>query len=289
MTTTDQLSQQLKALPPDLPDEADRLDQIGQRVVRRRRRTAAVTAAGAFAVVLAGWGVTQVIPGDPGPTGPAGSVVTTSPGFEFSNRSPGTVLGSTALAEPTTFTGSGVQEVDLAGISRPEGTEALRLRVDCEGDALAMWPFRAATVSCRPVDGLPEQAYQEFPRSFLVPVEQADGAFTIQVTDEASWELVVEPVEVDQIPFGVNERGQTYGVASPMGEPDLVEVRGEDMVGGYVEASRLEKLAGATPETLEELERWREVEREPLEIPTYSSDGVTVKGRLEIQVPVERR
>ncbi|ANS78532.1 hypothetical protein SGUI_1136 [Serinicoccus hydrothermalis] len=289
MTTTEQISQQLKALPPVMEEQDDRFAQVERRVGRARRRTAGATAAGVLALVLAGWGATQVLPGDEQPTGPATTGGSGSPGTEFSNRSPGTILGSSALAEGTTFTGAGVQEVDLSTVGTPGGTDALRLQITCEDPAEVMWPFRATVTGCRQASDPASPADEIFPLSFLVPVEDAEEPFSVQVTDDVSWELMAEPVEVDQIPLGVNERGQTYGVDTPLARPDLVEVRGSDLGGGYVEAEQLEDLIGEPPTTLSGLEAWESVEREPLEIPTYASDGLTVKGTLEIQVPVDPR
>ncbi|WP_151524637.1 hypothetical protein [Serinicoccus kebangsaanensis] len=289
MTTTEQISQQLKTLPPALEEQTDRFDQVERRVGRGRRRAAGATAAGVLALVLAGWGVAQVLPGDSDPTGPAGTGSGSGPGIEFSNRSPGTILGSSALGDGRTFTGAGVQEVDLSSVPRPEGTEALRLQVTCEDPARVMWPFRATVASCHGAGELDETMGETFPLSFLVPVEEADGPFSVQVTEDVPWELRVEPVEVDQIPLGVNDRGQTFGVETPMGTPDLVEVRGEDLVSGYIEDDRARELAGDTPTTLSGLEAWRELERQPLEVPTYESDGLTVKGTFQIQVPAEPR
>ena len=288
MTTTEQISQQLKALPPELPDADDRLERIEGGVVRRRRRLATASAAGALAIVLAGWGLTQVV-GDEEAFGPAGSTETTAPGVEFSNRSPGTILGSTPLAEGEVIEGAGVQEVDLSAVERPAGTEAYRLLVECSEDANVLWADVGIEAWCRELGELEEAAYRTYPLSYYLPVEDAAEPFLVQVSDDVPWEMLVEPVEMERIPLGVNSRGQTYGKASPFGQPDLLEVRGDDLVAGYLDRAALEERTGRQPRTFAEWDAWRERETEPIEVPLYDADGVTVVGSFEIQIPVDDR
>lgn len=289
MTTTEQIGQQLKALPPELPEVDDRLEQIEVRVVRRRRRVTTATAAGALAVVLAGWGLTQVV--GESAYGPAGTTQTTAPGVEFSNRSPGTILGWTELGDPTTIDGRGEQDIRLPEGPYPDGTEALSLSLSCTDEAYVLWPFAGIYTSCRPADQ-PAPEITTFSGEFLVPIDEADETFAMQVSDDSAWRLVVTPVEVDQIPLGVNERGQTYGVDNPLHRPDLMEVRRPDLVGGYVDRLRFERLLPPAPEP-EELRAGRtggdSREMQTIEVPIYASDGVTLKGSYEIQVPVEER
>lgn len=284
MTTTEQISQELKALPPTLPEPEDRLEHVERRVVRRRRRLAAATAGGALALVLAGWGLTEVVSG-PEALGPAGTEETSSPGVEFSNRSPGTILGSSETGEPTMLEGTGAEEIDLPSGPYPDGTDALRLSVTCADTAELMWPHRGTVLGCPTSD----PGTDRFPAAMLVPLSAADEPYSVQVSREVAWELTVTPVEVDRIPLGVNAQGQTYGVDTPLGRPDLMEVQREDLVSGYLESARVEELAGPDPQTFEERDAYRAVEREPLEVPMYASDGVTVRGSYELQVPADER
>ncbi|WP_298747352.1 hypothetical protein [uncultured Serinicoccus sp.] len=287
--TTDQIRDQLQALPPDLPDAPDRFDAVQGRVVRRRRRLAAVTAGAALALVLAGWGAAELLPLDTGgTTAPAGPDQHQGPGTEFSNRSPGTILGSEATGESTVRRGTGVQQVDLPAPPLPAGTDALRLRVTCQEEATLMWPFNGTTTGCPQAEAeVGATDLDSFPFTFLVPLTDAGQPFEVQVSGATPWELSVTPVSVDQIPYGVNARGQTYGVATPLVRPDLVEVRGEDLTAGYLDARSTEELVGLPPETLAELEAYRQVERETLRVPLYASDGLTLRGTYEIQAPVD--
>ena len=131
------------------------------------------------------------------------------------------------------------------------------------------------------IDGGAASAQYDFPLDdsvdtlFLHPTE-LDGIATLQY-------VTLIPTE-----FGVNARGQTFGVTgSDRGEPDLISVVATNGVQGYVLRIDLERVNGATaPEGFtspEDALTWQEANTNnapPLTV--YESDGITIVGDFQI-------
>lgn len=96
---------------------------------------------------------------------------------------------------------------------------------------------------------------------------------------DARWTLEATYVERTTTPLGINANGDTYGVDSPQGHPDLIAAIATNGQVGYVYATDLEEPMPANPE---EAVTWNETHGGARTIPVYESDGETVVGEFVI-------
>lgn len=82
--------------------------------------------------------------------------------------------------------------------------------------------------------------------------------------------------------WGVNESGQTYGVANANGDPDLVSIVASNGKVGYADSRELE---GPTPTSPTEALAWQNGPQRDIQLPVYKSDGKTVFGHFPIRRP----
>lgn len=97
--------------------------------------------------------------------------------------------------------------------------------------------------------------------------------------------------------YPVNQNGETYGTADPRVRPelqeypDLIYVKGEDGVFGYIRRSEAEGEQPKTPEEAVLYMERKEAEREAARaagqeyrryVPIYEEDGLTIIGRFGI-------
>jgi hypothetical protein len=105
--------------------------------------------------------------------------------------------------------------------------------------------------------------------------------------------VAVQYVNYVQTALGVNARGETYGVAGPAGEPDLVGVVGLDAAGvavdGYARATDLNAFGPDWPDVpsnpTEAMEWQAERDRkypDGWDIPVFESDGETRIGTFRV-------
>lgn len=111
-------------------------------------------------------------------------------------------------------------------------------------------------------------------------VDSGDGA-----------EAIVSLQFVNQVEtaWGVNARGETFGVSKPgFGEPDLLAVVATNDKPGYVNRGELADADGTTAaesfDSPGDALAWQEsMKGKRISIPVYESDGVTVVGEFVIQ------
>lgn len=209
------------------------------RLQRRQRRARAVTISlGSFALVGALTGGAIVVSNLPGWTTvtPLGGIVTGSFVGSADVDLGAPPAGAAVVILDVTCTDGGVMEVPLAGDGNPSVTW------DCSD------PIRRDTI--RIPDG-------RLPTS---------GTTFISVTAEpgTEWTVTAQYGTSDTTAWGVNERGQTYGIPNVNGVPELSAALATNGEQGYISQ---EELAAFEGEGF---------------INVYESDGITVIGRFPI-------
>lgn len=102
------------------------------------------------------------------------------------------------------------------------------------------------------------------------------------------WRVAVAFVSIERTDWGVNDRGDSYGVENPLGTPDLIAVVATNGLEGYVYADDLAEANGSRAaldvDSPEEALAWQEERRgAEFRIPVYLSDGETVIGEFVVR------
>ena len=226
--------------------------QTGARATSRRRRRRIIATA-IIGLGIVGGGVAAA----------AGYV--TAPGDDDVQRLATAVTGE--------HTGPAVVELGVA----PAGADHIELQLTCltagtftfaDGAALTCSSSDAAT-------GLATGTYR-------LPLRPGQHTTAIETSGKARWRLSVTYSSVRTTAWGVNESGQTYGVANANGTPDLVSVAAPNGKVGYVDRRELE---GPTPTSPTEALAWQNGPQEDVQLPVYESDGKTVIGLFPVRRP----
>jgi hypothetical protein len=116
--------------------------------------------------------------------------------------------------------------------------------------------------------------------SEVVPLGPGVDSVTITTSANASWTLRASYVNQVTTSWGVNAKGETYGVQNQQGTPDLLAVViDHGKVHGYVESSELNCAAGGDVNSPAEASKWdKESKNRNVSVPVYNSDGTTVIG-----------
>lgn len=121
--------------------------------------------------------------------------------------------------------------------------------------------------------------------SYVVPLATGETSITIAMTATASWRLEARYVKRVATPWGVNARGQTYGVRNKNGTPDLQAVEMEGNKGiGYVKSSDLACASGTdyVHDPTEAIAWMNAAQGREVAIPAYTSNGTTVIGSFVV-------
>ncbi|WP_460627483.1 hypothetical protein [Intrasporangium mesophilum] len=110
------------------------------------------------------------------------------------------------------------------------------------------------------------------------------GQHTITITADAdaSWRITTRYISTRVTAWGVNAKGETYGVMNDKGEPDLQLVVATNGRDGYVYTRDLNTAGGPPPaDPAEAAERSRAMSA-GIPITVYQSDGETVIGEFVV-------
>lgn len=283
MRDEDRIIEELHDLPPDLPDPVDRFEQIGARVRRtRRRQTVVGGVAGAAVLALAVPLATQLLPetADVGPG--VGVSETAAPPEPVTNdadlRPGGTRV--THLSEPVTVTETGTATVELG--EKPVGTTGVAMVLDCLSAGDFTYPDGAGMI-CEASDAGEERVPAEdfVAASYVIDLADAADTIEIQATEGATWRLTTAYVSSEVTEWGVNAKGETFGVPNENGEPDLIGVSATNGETGYAYVADMNAAYGPEPTSPEDAYRMQE-ERvgQTFSVPVYESDGETVIGEF---------
>jgi hypothetical protein len=216
----------------------------------------------------------------------------------------------TQLGNLVTATRTGTATISLRPV--PTGATDLSLTLTCLSAGTFYFPD--GSMSCSPTDllhppPLDRQASEGVTRahdqiqvlhappvdrqaSEVVPLAAGQHSVTIKASQGASWALQAAYVNRVINPWSTNARGETYGVMSQGGLPDLVAVvidRGK--LQGYVTASDLNCASGleAVHSPAEALAWDKASEDRNISVPVYKSDGTTVIGTFVMGDATRRR
>lgn len=233
------------------------------RALRRRRRTA-VVAAVAASVVVASVGVAAVT-GQPGGQAPAAPVASQSPADDepdLPGRGDvlpgGQRITTVAWAASADATGPATAGFGTA----PAAATHLEAEFRCLSAGRFVLPDDSV-ITC----GQDDRATSHH----VLPLATS---FRVRTTKDARWRAELRWVNVEVLPWGVNARGETYGIDNEQGIPDLVAVEATNGEQGYVRRTDLGDPAPSSPEeALQQQEKGGS-----REVVVRASDGVTEIG-----------
>ena len=182
----------------------------------------------------------------------------------------GTVTVS--LAVPVTVTRTGAATVALG--SPPKGTTAISWTLTCLSAGSFTFPG-GAIVTCSAGSH----------SSDVQPMRPGQTSITVATGPTVSWELRAEYVKTVATPFGVNAKGETYGVSnSPHGTPDLqVAPLSAGVPGGYLTTKQFDCASGGDVSNPTQAIAWDTFNQHTnTVIPVYESDGTTVIGHYVV-------
>lgn len=195
------------------------------------------------------------------------------------------------LGEPTTQTTDGSIEISLP--AAPVGATHVRVSITCLTAGETHWGFDPGgnnpSSSCSVDDlGGANSGYFDF------PLEAGHGILYIDASDGTLDLVTTQYLNYVETAWGVNERGETYGVERDGKAPDLMAVEGASpsgpTVAGYARSADLNAFGPdwpKQPSSPEQAVKWQ-AERDARypngwDIPVYESDGVTQIGFFHIE------
>lgn len=196
----------------------------------------------------------------------------------------------TPLGQVTSLEVSESQSVPLLG--PPNDATHVRVTVTCLSAGLTTWGLDPGGnnpgIGCSEDDVGGDGAWYDFE---LTP---STNALHVTVDSGATSRISYVYLKLARTAWGVNDAGETYGVAIPgVGEADLVPATGQDangnLIGGYVRAADMDAFGPDWPNqptNPEEAIRWQEERAKKYpngwDIPLYKSDGRTQIGTFHI-------
>lgn len=264
------ISDLLKSLPPDLPTQPDRFDQISSRA--RRRRLVQVAGV-STATVLGGIALTGMIALDGG--GTDRGIDPAQPSPDLTQQVLPGAEKVIPLTEPVTHAGDGTEAVDLG--AAPDRATAVATQLTCHSAGRIEWPD-GSSLTCEPAD-----VDQDFgPALSSLDLVSGQSEFVMSAKPGVRWTLVTYFVRTETTPWGVNAKGETFGVENENGEPDLIRVVATNGRQGYLYADELDSATGGDVSNPKEAKEWMEGwPHEPATLTVYESDGETVVGQFE--------
>lgn len=268
MMDTERVVDRLKELPPALTDPLDRFEQIRERVRRRRRgQTVVGGVAGAAVFALAVPLATQLLPDEPAIAPGSATILEEE------------LLGGTRvtpLSEPRTVTGTGTATVELG--DPPVESTGVDIVLDCLSPGTFEYPDGAGMI-CSEADG--EALGRASQLGYVVALADGQDSVEIQATDGARWRVTTTYVSTVVTEWGVNAKGETFGVENVNGSPDLISVVATNGRTGYAYVAEMNAAWGPEPTSPEHaLQMQEERAGQTASAPVYESDGETVIGEL---------
>lgn len=206
--------------------------------------------------------------------GAAAAVLTAGTAYALSSTSPG---GTEITGQGPTRTGehAGTAIVELG--PRPAAATGVEIGFACLSAGKVSFPNGSWAECDGPdrltADGLPPL----FDRYDLAP-----GQHTITITADAdtSWRITTRYISTRVTEWGVNAKGETYGVMNDKGEPDLQLVFATNGRTGYAYTRDLNNAGGPPPTDPTEAAKRNSALSVGVPVPVYESDGETVVGQF---------
>lgn len=277
--STEELRDLLRTLPPPMDHPPNRFDLV-QRRARHRARTINVAVGGVVAAtVLAG---TAAMLATTSPTQSDGRDIATeppSPTETVRYEDPGPLPGETKvidLSEPVEVTAAGTSTVNLG--PRPDLATAVNVSVVCLTAGRIVYP----TGAFQECDGPARESEIADPRSAnyaLIDLASEQTSLMFEAKEDVGWKVVANYVRTSTSEWGVNAKGETFGVQRNGRSPDLIAVYTTDGQQGY---AYVKDLDGPLPPTSPaDALVWQEAnEGKTRSVPVYESDGETLIGEF---------
>lgn len=178
------------------------------------------------------------------------------------------------LGAPVTVTRTGTATVALG--SPPKGTTGISWALTClSAGSFTFTGPGGASVTCRAGSH----------SSDVQPLRPGRTSITVATGPSVSWRLRAEYVKTVATPFGVNAKGETYGVPEDLnGTPDLQEAPlSAGIPGGYLTTKQLTCASGGDVSNPTQAVAWDTFRQHTnTVIPVYKSDGTTVIGHYVV-------
>ena len=176
----------------------------------------------------------------------------------------------TPLASPVTESYTGTATVELG--PAPAGATGIEMELTCLTPGSFRFPDGAG-LACSPADAGSRTGWA----GYTIPLAAGQDSVTIETGPESRWQLKAKYVKQERTEWGVNAKGETYGVEIPgVGVPDLLVVIATNGQAGYVYTQDLYARSG--PANPEEAAKNANTTYPSREIPVYLSDGETLVG-----------
>ena len=184
---------------------------------------------------------------------------------------------NTPLGNVVTATRTGTATINIG--PAPASATDLSLTLTCLSPGSFHFP-NGSSADCSRADMSRSPTMRQV--SEVVPLSPGITTVTITARANASWTL--QAVYVNQVvsAWGVNAKGETYGVPNQKGTPDLIAVViDHGSVHGYVKSSDLNCADGADVTSPAQAIALDTTQRS-ISIPVYESDGSTVIGSFVV-------
>ncbi len=242
---TDELSDLLRTLPPPLDGPPDRFE-IVQRRARRRARTIHAGVAGGVAAAIVAVTAALLIGSPPSTQSDGRDMATEPPSPTETDRyeDVGPLPGATRaidLSEPVAVTGTGTSTVELG--PRPDGATAATVSIVCLTAGRIVYPDGASMACDRPAS----EAHIADPRSSgyaWIDLDPGQISLRFRAGADVGWKVVANYIRTETSDWGVNAKGETFGVQRHGKSPDLIAVYTTDGKQGY---AYVEDLDGRWP------------------------------------------
>ncbi|MFZ2501288.1 MAG: hypothetical protein WAW88_01265 [Nocardioides sp.] len=277
---TDELRDLLQTLPPPMDGPPDRFARV-QRRARRRTRTINVTVGVAAAGVVVAAGVLTTtsswmqsdgrhdIATDP-------ASPTESVRYEDVGPLPGETT-TIELSTPVSATATGTSSVALG--SRPDGATAVNVSVVCLSAGRVVYPDGASVV-CEGPATASEIADPRSANYGLMDLTPGQSSLKFRAKPDVSWKVVASYVRTETSEWGINAKGETFGVQRDGKSPDLIAAYATNGKHGYVYGKDLDGPMPTSP--TDALAQQEANEGRSRSVPVYESDGETIIGEFAI-------
>ena len=185
---------------------------------------------------------------------------------------------TTTLGNIVTATRTGSATIDVG--TPPDEATGISLTLTCLTPGTFDFP-NGSNMTCSASDMSRPAVYRQALE--IVPLLSNGSTVPILTSANAEWTLRAAYVNQVQTSWGVNEKGQTYGVVNHNGTPDLIAVViDHGKTGGYVTRSDLDCASGDYVTSPSQAVIWDQ-RNHNISIPVYESNGTTVIGQFVIE------
>jgi len=280
---TDELSDLLRTLPPPMDGPPGRFEAV-QRRAQQRARTIHLGVAGGVAAAVVAVTATMLISPPPTTQSNSRDIATEPPSptetvrYEDAGPLPGATT-TIDLSKPVTVTGTGTRTIELG--PRPDGATAANVSVVCLTAGRIVYPDGASAVCDKPAS---ESAIAD-PRSAnygLIDLDPVQTSLTFRAKAGVGWKVVANYVRTETSEWGVNAKGQTFGVQRDGKSPDLIAVVTTDGKQGYAYVKDLDGRWPVPTSPADALAQQGADEGRSWSVPVYESDGETIIGEYTI-------